>query len=62
MLMEVTCRCGWITRGSKSAVVKSIQEHAQAEHNLTVTPKQVREVWRVVEDQTPESERPRGQR
>lgn len=57
MLMEVTCRCGWITRGSKSAVIKAIQAHAQAEHNLTVTPAEIRAVWRVVEDDPPQGER-----
>ena len=24
MLMEVTCRCGWITRGSKAEVIRNI--------------------------------------
>ena len=57
MLMEVTCRCGWITRGSRSAVIKAIQEHARTEHRLTVTPNQVRAVWRVVEDGAPQGER-----
>lgn len=61
MLMEVTCRCGWITRGSRSAVIKAIQEHAKAAHQLTVTPKQVRDVWRVVEEE-PHGETQRGQR
>ena len=50
MLMEVTCRCGWSTRGSKSEVIQSIQEHARSAHNLEVTPKEIRGFWRVVED------------
>jgi hypothetical protein len=57
MLMEVTCRCGWITRGSRAAVIRAIQEHARTEHHLIVTPKQVRDVWRVVEDDAPQGER-----
>ena len=62
MQMEVTCRCGWITRGTKSGVIKAIQEHAQAEHNLEVTPAQIRAIWRVVEDEAPQGEQTRGQR
>jgi hypothetical protein len=62
MLMEVTCRCGWITRGTKPGVIKSIQEHARTKHNLTVTPGQIRAIWRVVEDEAPQSEQARGQR
>jgi hypothetical protein len=62
MLMEVTCRCGWITRGTKSGVIKAIQEHAKSEHNLMVSPNEVRSVWRVVEDDAPEGERRRGRR
>jgi predicted small metal-binding protein len=50
MLMEVTCRCGWTTRGSKSEVIASIQAHGKSEHGLDVTPDEVRAVWRVVKD------------
>jgi Protein of unknown function (DUF1059) len=48
--MEVTCRCGWTTRGSKSEVIASIQAHGKAEHGLDVTPDEVRAVWRVLKD------------
>jgi hypothetical protein len=48
-LMEVTCRCGWVTRGSKSEVIASIQAHGKSEHQLDVTAAEVRAVWRVVE-------------
>lgn len=48
--MEVTCRCGWITRGTKSEVIANIQAHGKSEHQLDVTPEEVRAVWRVVDD------------
>jgi hypothetical protein len=50
MLMEVTCRCGWITRGSKAEVIRNIQAHGKSEHQLDVTPAQVRAIWRIVEE------------
>lgn len=62
MLMEVTCRCGWITRGTKTAVIKSIQDHARAEHNLSVTPQEIKAIWRVVEDAAPQGGGQRDQR
>jgi hypothetical protein len=59
MLMEVTCRCGWITRGSKAEVIRNIQAHGKSEHQLDVTPAQVRAIWRIVED-TPGAAHHRG--
>jgi predicted small metal-binding protein len=53
MLMEVTCRCGWTTRGSESQVIRGIQAHAKADHDLALTPDDVRAVWRVVDDEAP---------
>jgi predicted small metal-binding protein len=50
MLMEVTCRCGWTTRGSNSEVIANIQAHGKSEHGLEVTPDEIRAVWRVVKD------------
>lgn len=50
MLMEVTCRCGWSTRGSKTEVIRTIQAHARSAHNLEVTPREIRAIWHVVED------------
>jgi hypothetical protein len=50
VLMEVTCRCGWVTRGSKAEVIAAIQAHGRAEHQLEVTPAEVRAVWRVVDE------------
>ncbi|GAC1613242.1 MAG: hypothetical protein NVS9B1_21290 [Candidatus Dormibacteraceae bacterium] len=53
ILMEVTCRCGWSTRGAKAAVITSIQAHARADHDLDLTAAQVRAMWRVVPDIPP---------
>jgi hypothetical protein len=47
--MEVTCRCGWVTRGSKSAIIASVQEHGRTAHQQQLTPADVRAVWRVVQ-------------
>lgn len=53
-LMEVTCRCGYTTRGSKPEVIANIQAHGKDEHGLNLTPDEIRAVWRVVrEDGTP---------
>jgi hypothetical protein len=61
MLMEVTCRCGWSTRGSKSAVIRTVQTHAKSAHNLAVSPQEIRAVWRIVEDEPPKGRRRSGQ-
>lgn len=47
--MEVTCRCGWVTRGSKSEVIENVRDHGRAAHQLEVTPAEVRAIWRMVE-------------
>ena len=49
MLMEVTCRCGWTTRGSRSEVITRVREHGRSQHQQEITPAQVRAIWRVVE-------------
>ncbi len=49
MLMEVTCRCGWTTRGSKSAVIAAVQAHGRSEHQQEITTAEVRAIWRIVE-------------
>jgi predicted small metal-binding protein len=48
--MEVTCRCGWVTRGSRSEVITNVQAHGRSAHQQELTPAQVRAVWRTVED------------
>ncbi len=58
MLMEVTCRCGWSTRGSESEVIAGIQAHAKAEHDVKLTLADVRTIWRVV-DESPPAGQPR---
>ncbi len=54
MLMEVTCRCGWTTRGSKSEVITNVQAHGKSAHQLDVTPAEVRAIWRIVDDSRPD--------
>jgi predicted small metal-binding protein len=52
-LMEVTCRCGWSIRGSEAEVISGIQAHAKVDHNVDLTPADVRARWRVVDDGPP---------
>ncbi len=47
--MEVTCRCGWVTRGTKTEVIASVRDHGKAAHNLEVTSAEVRAIWRTVD-------------
>ena len=61
MVMEVTCRCGWITRGSKTEVIRNIQTHGLSEHQLNVSPAEVRAIWRIVEE-APSAAHRRGKR
>jgi len=49
VLMEVTCRCGWTTRGSKSAIIAMVQEHGRAAHQQEITPAEVRAIWRMAD-------------
>jgi Protein of unknown function (DUF1059) len=60
MLMEVTCRCGWTTQGSERQVIRRIRDHAMADHDIVLTPADVRAVWRVVEDDAPPTPPSRG--
>jgi predicted small metal-binding protein len=62
MVVEVTCRCGWTTRGSKSEVIAAIQAHGRSEHGLEVTPDEVRALWRVVKDDSAGARRSGGRR
>ena len=52
-LMEVTCRCGWSTRGSEREVIETIQAHAKTDHDVDLTEDDVRARWRVVETDPP---------
>jgi predicted small metal-binding protein len=49
MLMEVTCRCGWAARGSEREVIADLQRHAKTDHDVDLTPDDVRKRWRVVD-------------
>jgi predicted small metal-binding protein len=59
--MEVTCRCGWTSRGSERQVIERIRSHARADHALEMSPDDVRAIWRIV-DEAPPSTRKRGTR
>jgi predicted small metal-binding protein len=50
MLMEVTCRCGWMIRGSQDDVIAGLQEHARSAHDRELGADEVRAVWREVEE------------
>jgi hypothetical protein len=49
MQMEVTCRCGWSTRGTKPEVIARVQAHGQTAHQQAITAAEVRAIWRTVE-------------
>jgi hypothetical protein len=51
--MEVTCRCGFVMRGSRSELIQKVQEHGRSAHQLEVTPAEVRALWRMVDDPAP---------
>ena len=44
--MEVTCRCGWTTLGTRSDVIGKVQEHGRTAHQMEITPAEVRAIWR----------------
>lgn len=48
--MEVTCRCGWTTRGTKTQVVANVQAHGRSAHQTELTSAEVRAIWRAVPD------------
>src|SRR2546428_7667197 len=60
--MEVTCRCGWTSRGPKSEVIASIQAHGRSEHQQEITPAQVRAIWRTVANGTKAGHRNGGEK
>jgi len=49
-MMEVTCRCGWVTRGTKTEVINNVVAHGRTAHQQQLTPADVRAVWRAVQD------------
>lgn len=38
---QVTCQCGWRTRGTKEVVVQTVQEHGREAHNMDLSEEQV---------------------
>jgi hypothetical protein len=49
VLMEVTCRCGAVMRGTKTEIIAKVQDHGWTEHHQKLTPAEVRAVWRATE-------------
>ena len=49
-LMEVVCRCGWSVRGSERQVIADIRAHARDEHQLSMTARDVKAIWRLVDE------------
>ncbi len=49
-VMEVVCPCGWSVRGSEREVIDGIRAHARAEHDLAMTERDVRAIWRLVDE------------
>ena len=41
MLKEVTCMCGWQTRGTEDEVVEAIQAHGEAAHGNRPTREEI---------------------
>jgi predicted small metal-binding protein len=38
---QVTCQCGWRTKGTKDVVVQAVQEHGRQAHDMELTEEQV---------------------
>lgn len=41
MLKEVTCMCGWQTRGTEDEVVQAIQQHGEEVHGQRPTREEI---------------------
>ncbi|MCA1833438.1 MAG: DUF1059 domain-containing protein [Actinomycetota bacterium] len=41
MKWQVTCDCGWRTRGTREEVVPAVQEHGRTAHQTELTEAQV---------------------
>ena len=48
-MVEVTCRCGWTTRGSRAEVIANVQVHGREAHQVETTPAEIRAIWRIVD-------------
>jgi len=40
-MIEVTCECGWQTRGGEDEVIAAVQEHGRSAHGQDLTREQV---------------------
>ena len=40
-MWQVTCQCGWRTRGTTKQVVSTVQEHGRSVHQMEITEEQV---------------------
>ena len=40
-MIEVTCVCGWQTRGSQEEVILDVQQHGRTEHGQDLTPEEI---------------------
>lgn len=50
MLMEVTCRCGWVCRGTEDEVIDQVRSHGRATHGVETTDEEIRAIWRRVDE------------
>ena len=41
MQWQVTCLCGWRTRGSRDEVIRAVQEHGRSVHGLETSEEEV---------------------
>lgn len=41
MSWQVTCECGWRTRGSREEVIAAVQQHGRETHDQDLTEEQV---------------------
>lgn len=51
MMWQVTCQCGWRTRGAKDEVVVAVQAHGREAHGLETTEEEVMQLAVPAEDQ-----------
>jgi predicted small metal-binding protein len=40
-LWQVTCACGWRTRGTREKVMSAVREHGRSAHGVDLTDEQI---------------------
>lgn len=50
MQWQVTCECGWRTRGTKNEVVRAVQEHGRTAHGVDLVEEQVMAIAVAIEE------------